>query len=374
MVRIWYPRISKQEELTLKNISKYPDIKPYIVIMPDFHLGHWTINGSVIPSENLLYPNTIGGDIGCGISSLKIPITHEEIKGPLRAIYNSIYEKVPTGKRVNRMPNDRVNQNPLFNQELEVLNNANILNAKQQLGTLGRGNHFIELQTDDYNKVNLMIHTGSRGLGQIIKNIFSKRSINYPKSKACLYLEADSSEGINYLNHINFALDYARENRKEIARKVLETISDFVPHLKSYEDSLLINLIDTPHNTISREEVFGNPVFIHRKGAIKIPKEVLAPIPGNMGSMSYLVEGRGNEYSFNSASHGAGRTMSRVEAQRKIRKKDLEVATENVICRKDESMLDEAPQAYKDINKVISYQKDLIKRKHVFYPIACVKG
>ena len=374
LVRIWYPEVSDQEKLALKNISKYPDVKPYIAVMPDFHLGQWTVNGSIIPSENLVYPNTIGGDIGCGISSLRIPVTYDEIKGPLREIYNNIYGEVPTGKRVNRTPNERVDQNTLFNQELEVLNNANIRNAKQQLGTLGRGNHFVELQKDDEGDINLMIHTGSRGLGQIIRNIFFKRSTEHPKAKACLYLEADSPEGENYLAHVNFAIDYAKENRKEIARKVIETISEHIPRLNIEDDSLLEGLIDTSHNTISREVIFGSPVFVHRKGAINIPEGVLAPIPGNMGSISYIVEGRGNKYSFDSASHGAGRAMSRGEAQRKIRKEDLEDATQGVICRKNESIVDEAPQAYKDIEKVMSYQKDLIKRRHAFYPITCVKG
>jgi len=374
LFRVWHPEARGDKTLTerLTSLSRYPDVFPYVAIMPDYHNGESSVNGSVIPSENLLYINAIGGDIGCGMSFARLPLTTHDLGDKLRKIYEAIYQKVPTGRRVNIEDYEKFSDFPLFQQELEVLNKGNIKDALQQIGTLGGGNHFIEVQADSEDNIAVMIHTGSRAIGQHIRTIFMRKATNPEKSRNLFYLSADSKEGKEYLEHVDFATRYAAENRAEILRRVMEAFSEQFPELREClsED----NIIDVPHNFISLENYFGKEVYVHRKGAIHVPKDSFGAVPGSMGSASYVVRGRGNKYSFDSCSHGAGRRMSRGQAFDLIRREEFIGAMGDVISRTDDSIVDEAPQAYKDINEIIKYQKDLIRTTDKLRPLASIKG
>ena len=375
LVRVWSPTITREKDViqSLKNLAKYPDVFPYIAVMPDYHLGENSVNGSIIPSENLLYVNAIGGDIGCGMASLKLPFEFEEIQRNLMQIYKDIYARVPSGRRLNITPNERVNNLPIFDNDLEIMNNANTKRAKQQIGTLGGGNHFVEIQKNENGDINLMVHTGSRILGQHIRGINMKKGKTLDSPRGLVVLEAESDEGKDYLKQVEFAVQYAKENRQEILRQAYEAFTDSVGGNDSFE-SVLEKLIDVSHNSLSKENIFGKDVYVHRKGAVHLSDGELGLIPGSMGTNSYIVQGKGNKYSFESCSHGAGRKMSRGVAFSTIRKSDFLESMQGIISREDDSILDEAPQAYKDIGKVVKYQQDLVKVVEKLSPLACVKG
>jgi tRNA-splicing ligase RtcB (3'-phosphate/5'-hydroxy nucleic acid ligase) len=376
LVRVWSPEIEKEEEIKrgLGNLARYPDVYPYIAVMPDYHLGENSVNGSVIPSRSTLYVNAIGGDIGCGVASVKLPIDVDEIEPFLREIYKSIYEKIPTGKRLHIKPDRRVLDLPLFDSELDLMNVSNKKRAQQQIGTLGGGNHFVEIQRGEGGKVNVMVHTGSRGLGQIVREVSHRNGIKHDRPKGLVTLDADSDEGRAYLDNVNFAMRYAEANREEILREVFGALKSYVPRLEEISfDDILAKKIEVPHNFLSREMHFGEEVFIHRKGAIRVLEYELGLIPGSMGTHSYVVLGKGNKYSFNSCSHGAGRKMTRNEAKNRISRSDFAKAMGEVVSRKDKGVYDEAPQAYKDVEEVLSYQRDLVKRVEVLKPLISIK-
>lgn len=377
LFRVWDPESRGNEELVggLRAVSYYPDISPFVCVMPDFHISESSVNGSVIPSRNLLYVNAVGGDIGCGMASLRLPISLFEVENKLDEIYRLIYSFVPTGRQSNQTGVEVNNQDELFNQDLEVLNRSNVKDAKRQFGTLGGGNHFVELQTDEDNRVNVMVHTGSRVIGQIIKQIFTRQGITSQRPKGLIYLEADSRAGQDYLAHVKFALDYAKANRKEILSRTIKGILEVFPALgERINGSLLEGMIDVPHNYVSLERHFGEDLYVHRKGAVHLEEGELGLIPGSMGTHSYVVMGRGNQYGLDSCSHGAGRSMPRGKALDCIRKSDYLLAMRGIVCRTDDNILDEAPQAYKDVDKVINHQKDLVRVCEKLKPVVSVKG
>jgi tRNA-splicing ligase RtcB len=377
LFRVWHPEARGDTRLiqSLTEISRYPDIFPYVAIMPDYNSGENSVNGSIIPSENLLYLNATGGDIGCGMSVLKLPLKTNDLDGKLEKIYESIYREVPTGRSVNLKGYDSFSEWPLFHEEIEVLNGGNKKEALQQIGTIGRGNHFVEVQEDSEGYLYIMVHTGSRALGQVIRKIFTKKSRNPEKSKNFYYLEANSKDGQNYLRHVDFAVRYATENRAEILRRVYSCfLEQFQGLAESSPEAHSHGFLDVCHNFISKEVHFGREVYVHRKGAVSVPKHSLGIISGTMGDSSFVVEGRGNPYSFNSCSHGAGRRMTRAEALRTLRREDLSIAMEGILSRLDQNVLDEAPQAYKSIQEIVRYQRDLIKIQTKLMPLASIKG
>lgn len=377
LVRVWSPEAEHDKDTlrAFKNLAKYPEVFPYIAIMPDYHIGENSVNGAIIPTRQTLYVNAIGEDIGCGMASLRLPVRVEDINRKLDQIYNRLYSRIPSGRRLNITYEDRIDIKDLFKSDLEVLNNANTKEAKQQMGTLGSGNHFVEVQIDENGYINLMVHTGSRRLGQNIRKIFSRKGKVSNSSIGLVALDANSSVGVEYLAHVDFATEYARENRKEIMLQVYQTISEILPRLLETQfEKLLEDLIDTTHNQITRETHFGEQVYVHRKGAVHLPGGALGLIPGSMGSGSYVVRSKGNRFSFDSCSHGAGRRMSRGRALNSIRLEDYLKAMQGIVCRTDDNILDEAPQAYKDIDTVLKYQKDLVSIVNKLRPLVSIKG
>jgi tRNA-splicing ligase RtcB len=374
LVQMWSPEAAKDTELIrhIRKVTRYPGIFPRIAIMPDYHLGGLSMNGSILASENMLYINAIGGDIGCGIASLKLPLNIDDIAAELQKIYHDMYSNIPTGRRINVVFEESIDQMELFRFESSVFNKANKKRAKQQLGTVGDGNHFVELQKDDKGALYLMVHSGSRMLGQVVRQAHIHNSSQPETSGA---IEAESAEGRAYLADADFAVRYAKENRHELLMRAIGAINMTVPASKQIDGkSLEEEVIDTPHNHMTQETHFGKRLYVHRKGAVHVPKGHLGIIAGNMGDTSYIVRGTGNRKSFESCSHGAGRSKTRGEAFSKISMKAYLESVEGVVCRRDQSILDEAPGAYKNIERVMSYQRDLVKRVTALNPVVNVKG
>jgi len=375
-IKAWSPTIERDKEVQegLRKLKHYPDIYSHVAIMPDYHLGETSINGSIIPSQETLYLNAIGGDIGCGIALAKLDLKEEDLDGKTREIYRALASRIPTGRRVNIHPEERVEAMEIFGAESPTLTNTVIKKAKQQMGTVGDGNHFVEIQKDQEGNLYAMVHTGSRYLGQVIREVHSRNGTqSNPKSP--IMLNINDQEGEAYLRDSQLALAYSIENRREILRKVLEAISETATEIPEDEQKkILEEILDVPHNFISKETHFGTDLFVHRKGAIYVPEGTLGIIAGTMGTPSYLVEGRGNKESFESASHGAGRRMPRGRALRSISHKEFLRTMDGIESRKDENVLDESPQAYKNINEVMKNQKGLVKKVEELSPLINIRG
>ena len=375
--KIWAAKssISADARKTIEDLTKCPDVYPYIAIMHDFHINGSWLNGSIIPTRNSLFVTAVGGDLGCGMASLKLPIQTDDIEGSLKAIYKEIYATVPCGRRTNETIDDAIENHPVFNHQSDVLTNDVRKKAKRQLGTLGGGNHFIEIQKNEEGELNIMVHTGSRYLGQVIRSVHLKNGTELARPHGLVTLAADSPEGQKYLNDMSLAIDYAKENRTEILRRVYAAIAKFVPELQQRDFSEFAeDTIDIHHNYIAQEEHFGETLYVHRKGAIHLLEGEVGIVPGSMGSKSYLVMGRGNIFSFNSCAHGAGRKLSRREAFNGITPRRFRQSMGDVISRTDRNVFDEAPEAYKDIEGVMRSQRDLVKVSDVLYPLASIKG
>lgn len=377
LIRVWHPEARGDRDLlaALGKLSRYPDLYPYLAIMPDYHIGESSVNGTVLPSRHLLYVNLLGGDIGCGMASLKLPLGFDAVADRLRDLFGQIHERVPCGRRVHITPCAEAASLPLFTEDLELLNHENVRRGRQELGTLGGGNHFVEVQKNGGGELNVMVHTGSRIMGQHIRNRFLKQCASPGNPSGVFMLEAESPEGQAYLAHVDWAVRYARENRREIMRQVFAAFQNVVPALQETPfERCLAGLVDKPHNFLARENHFGADVYVHRKGAIQVPEGIDGLIPGSMGTASYLVRGRGNRFSFHSCSHGAGRKLTRAKALATIRKADFLKAMEGIVSRADDSILDEAPQAYKDIQEILRYQRDLVRVVEAFTPLISIKG
>lgn len=377
VVRVWSPDLEKDEDVmrSIANLARYPDVHPFIAIMPDYHIGENSVNGSVIPTRNALFVNAIGGDIGCGMASAKFPLVLDELSQYLSAIYEETYARVPTGRRTHSEPSERIAGLSIFETGIEIMNRANTKSAMQQMGTLGSGNHFIEIQADTDGQVYVMVHTGSRILGQHIKKFGEQKGRTLARPRGVVALDANSPDGRAYMDHVEYAVNYARANRLEILRQVFEAFRAHVPKLKDVEfETLLEGLIDLPHNYIAKEIHFEEELYVHRKGAIYVPKGALGVIPGSMGSASFIVDGRGNPFALHSSSHGAGRVMPRGEALRTVRMEDFLKSMEGVLSRRDEGILDEAPEVYRNVDTVMRYQRDLVAIVKKLRPIAVVKG
>ncbi|MBW2972388.1 RtcB family protein [Candidatus Woesearchaeota archaeon] len=373
-VQIWSADAVNDRELIIqvRKVTRYPGIFPHMAIMPDYNLGGLSINGTILASENMIYINSVGGDIGCGISSLRLPLRIEDIEEHKDEIFHEMYAQIPTGRRINVVFEQRIDSHEIFEYESPVLNNTNKKRAKQQLGTVGDGNHFVELQADANGTIYLMVHSGSRMLGQVVRQAHAASSIDPQSSGA---IEAGTKEAEAYLRDADFATRYAQENRRELMLRAIAVINMKVDPSKMIEPQAVIdNMLDAPHNFISTETHFGRELYVHRKGAVHVPRGNPGIIAGNMGDISYIVMGKGNEESFDSCSHGAGRAKTRASALNSIRLSDYLKSVEGVVCRTDQSVLDEAPEAYRDIRKVMSYQKDLVSRLVMLYPVINIKG
>lgn len=384
-VKVWTDQIEPEAEQQLKNMADMPFIHKHIAVMPDVHAGCGATIGSVIPTLGAVIPAAVGVDIGCGMCAVPTSLTAEDLPDSLKALRLDIEAAIPVG--FNSYKDDShltANEtHHLANPEIHFLmQDYKIIEGKQsmaqQLGSLGGGNHFIEVCLNETGQVWLMLHSGSRGIGnkigqkfiEIAKKDMERHFINLP-DKDLSYLPEGTEHFNDYVEAVEWAQNYAMINRRVMLRRLIDVMQKHFPLMTVDVENRAVNC---HHNYISRENHFGKNVIVTRKGAVRARSGELGIIPGSMGTRSYIVEGLGNEESFHSCSHGAGRVMSRTRAKAMFTVEDQIKATEGVECRKDSGVIDEIPMAYKDIDEVMANQSDLVKPIHTLKQILCVKG
>ena len=375
----------------LRNVASLPFIHSHVAVMPDVHWGMGATVGSVIPTVGAIIPAAVGVDIGCGMAAVRTSIRAEHLPDSLAEIRSDIEAAVPHGRTDNGGRNDvgAWQAEPPAGAaarwaELEAGYTAVVDKHPKaahprglgHLGTLGTGNHFIELCLDEDGAVWVMLHSGSRGVGNRFGTYFVERAkhemrrwfINLPDQDLAYF--AEGSEGfIDYVRAVSWAQRYARANREVMMDQVLGVLARRFPDLATTDVA-----VNCHHNYVARERHFGKDVFVTRKGAVRAGEGELGIIPGSMGARSFIVRGKGNADSFCTCSHGAGRAMSRTEARRRFTLEDHARATEGVECRKDGGVIDETPMAYKDIDAVMAAQSDLVEVVHTLRQVVCVKG
>jgi len=388
-VKSWCGEIEDGAMAQAADLARHPAVFRHVALMPDCHLGYGMPIGGVIACKNAVIPNAVGVDIGCGMGAVRTSVmVADATREQLREIVNRVKESVPCGEgRAHKKPQ---NWNG-FEEDIDSYIHRNWFSghvrdlACRNLGTLGGGNHFIEIQAGDDNHVGLMIHSGSRHLGNVIARFYHGRAVelnskwhsNIP-NKDLAFLPDSSQEGQDYIKDMNFALAYARENRRRIMESFMAAFQSV------FEGAEFGNQVNIHHNYAALEYHFGKNVWVHRKGATSAKQDETGIIPGSMGTSSYIVEGLGNADSFMSCSHGAGRAMGRRQASRTLKPEECDKAMQGIVYDrwgkirrgKEKGMLDlgEAPQAYKDIDAVIEAELDLIKPLVKLRPLGVVKG
>ena len=370
----------------LSNMSQMPFIHSHIAAMPDVHCGIGATVGSVIPTKGAIIPAAVGVDIGCGMNALRLNLKAHQLPDNLRGLRGAIERDVPVGFNMHKydaVPDSTVRA--LSNGLSNIWEKHPKLKSKQkkpyqtwvrQLATLGGGNHFIELCLDENDDVWVMLHTGSRGVGNAIGSYFielarrdmEKIQMNLP-DRDLAYFNEGTSHFNDYIEAVGWAQDYAMINRREMMRIILKVLKKRLPNFKVTKEA-----INCHHNYVSQEHHFGEQVFVTRKGAIRAGEGEYGIIPGSMGAKSFIVKGKGNPSSFCSCSHGAGRVMSRSKAKRLFSEEDLLAQTSGVECRIDKSVIDEIPSAYKNIDTVMANQTDLVDIVHTLKQVVCIKG
>lgn len=391
-VKIWASDLEPEAEQQVRNMAALPFIYKHVAVMPDAHAGKGSTVGTVIATHGAIIPAAVGVDIGCGMAAVKLPFSVEHLGGDerLRALRHSIERAVPTGRHGNKEPNahttlawEALGRNGLM--EGTEGENARILgNSRLQLGSLGGGNHFIEICTDEKGGAWIMLHSGSRNIGKCLaerhidkaKDLMKQYFISLPDPDLA-YLAQGTPEFKDYLKDLMWAQGFARSNREEMLRRVLEQVYRHV-YGADWAEAQTINPVELTvnchHNYTATENHFGKNIFVTRKGAVSARDGEYGIIPGSMGTRSYIVKGKGNAESFCSCSHGAGRRMSRTKARAMFTVEDLKAQTAGVECRKDADVLDEIPASYKDIDVVMANQADLVDPVHTLKQLICVKG
>ena len=370
-IKSWAEEVEDEALVQATNLSNLPFAHSHIALMADVHVGFGMPIGGVLASKGVIIPNAVGVDIGCGIIAAKTDIKKMSIT-QIENIVDKAHRSIPLGFKNHKKARDWEGfDNPPNSKIIEKELDA----ARYQLGTLGGGNHFLTMEQGSDGYVWLMVHSGSRNFGYKIANYYNKiaKEINKktnltPEKHDLAGLYMDSSEGKEYFHAMNYALDFAKENRRQLLEQFY---SIFQKETKSKD---ILMKVSIHHNYASIEEHFGERVVIHRKGAIKAELGELGVVPGSMGTPSYIVEGLGNEESFNTCSHGAGRVMSRNQANQVITREMAEKAMGNIVHKGFKKDLSEAPMAYKDIEEVMENQKDLVKPLVKLTPLGVIKG
>ena len=377
----------------VKNIASLPIVAGHIAIMPDVHLGKGATVGSVIPTRSAIIPAAVGVDIGCGMCAVRTSLNANDLPDSLGKLRAAIEARVPVGFSTHDKPVS-THHDGLFGialkrkgDELHARYNALRIMDRvgkfdhqrvwKQVGTLGGGNHFVELCLDQKDRVWVMLHSGSRNVGKTIgetaismaRGMAIKHHRHLP-DRDLAWLDEGSPEFDEYVAGLRWSQDYAAHNRNLMLHAVLKSLHDeFGREIATAEHA-----VNCHHNYSSLEEHFGEQVWITRKGAVSARAGELGIIPGSMGARSFIVRGQGNAASYSSCSHGAGRRLSRNAAKRHFTVKDLREQTEGVECRKDAGVLDEIPSAYKDIDAVMAAQADLVEVVHTLKQVMCIKG
>ena len=394
MVKAWVKGVTfdPNARQQVVNMAQMPFIHKWIAVMPDVHLGKGATIGSVIPTLNAVIPAAVGVDLGCGMMAAKTNLTASQLPDSLTALRHEIERCVPHGggpKLRGQRDKGAWSNAPADVQQAwstldagftalcekhPFLKNTNNLN---HLGTLGTGNHFIEICIDETQQVWVMLHSGSRGVGNRIgthfieqaKRDMERQFIQLPDQELA-YLREGSEHFQDYVEAVAWAQDFAKANRAVMMQRTLKAMCDVLKLPITAE----VEAINCHHNYIRLEHHYGKDVWVTRKGAVSARKGELGIIPGSMGARSYIVRGLGNEESFCSCSHGAGRVMSRTEAKKRVSMAEHLEALQGVECRQDEAVLDETPAAYKPIEQVMAAQNDLVEIMHTLKQVLCVKG
>ena len=385
LVKAWTVGVPFDEktEAQLTKLAAMPFVHRWVAAMPDAHLGKGATVGSVIATRGAIIPAAVGVDIGCGMMAARTSLVASQLPDSLSAMRAAIEKAVPAGRgnwdvappAVTRAWSGLAEGFGRIEAKHPAVHGDH---AMKQLGTLGSGNHFIELCADEDERVWVMLHSGSRGVGNRIGSYFIERAkeemrryfISLPDADMA-YLVEGTTGFEDYMEAIAWAQDYARLNREVMMESVLGALarSEDLPPFTANEQ-----VVACHHNYISREHHYGADVLVTRKGAVRAAKGEHGIVPGSMGAKSYIVRGLGHPESFESCSHGAGRKMSRSEAKRRFTLADHAAATAHVECRKDEAVIDETPMAYKSIDDVMRAQADLCEIAHTLRPLLCVKG
>lgn len=380
-IKLWLPDLDPDTLQQAKNLANLPGIHSHIAIMPDAHVGYGMPIGGVAATEGIIIPNAVGVDIGCGMCAVKTSLTHVD-HHTLKNILAGIRQEVPLGFKHHKkaqspahMPKPpggmTVRDLPIVSREYE--------SGRYQVGTLGGGNHFIEIQQDENGYVWLMIHSGSRNIGYKVANHYNRiaeernkrHGMIIPSQWQLAFLPIDSPEGGLYLAEMQYCVDFALANRALMMERVIDVVQQYCAPVRFAE------MINVAHNYAARERHFGKELLVHRKGATRAGKNEIGIIPGSQGTTSYIVRGKGNKESFSSCSHGAGRKLGRKQAQRQLDlQKEIALLDSRHIIHaiRGKRDLEEAAGAYKDIEEVISRQTDLITPITTLRPLAVIKG
>jgi tRNA-splicing ligase RtcB len=389
-VKVYTKDIDHDAIQQLVNVAQLPIVFGHVAAMPDVHHGIGATVGSVIATKQAIIPAAVGVDIGCGMNAVRLTLSASDLPDSLARIRSEIEAAVPVG--FDQHESDKVRgsaharQARVLDDRLDriVGKHPGVMKMQRkfaqtwicQLGSLGGGNHFIELCIDEAQRVWVMLHSGSRGIGNVLGRYFiaaarkdmERHRMNLP-DKDLAYFSEGSESFDDYVEAVDWAQDYALLNRTMMMKLVCDALAKHLPAFRTDGEA-----INCHHNYVAVESHFGEKVFVTRKGAISAREHQLGIIPGSMGARSYIVRGKGNPESFCSCSHGAGRRMSRTEAKRRFNRFDLAKQTEGVECRKDGGVVDEIPGAYKDIDEVMANQTDLVEVVHTLKQVVCIKG
>jgi tRNA-splicing ligase RtcB len=385
-VRIYTGDIEASAQKQLVNLSQLPIIHHHVAAMPDVHAGIGATVGTVIATDRAIIPAAVGVDIGCGMIAARTSLAAEALdERVLQRVFDQITRDVPVGREQHREGRVLVAAAKPFGKDLRTIlakhpalekRFPRTLNWAQQMGTLGGGNHFIEVCLDEERRVWVMLHSGSRGIGNAIGSYFielarrdMERHAAQLPDRDLAYFEEGSEHFADYVEAVGWAQSYAAANREAMMELVLGALRRHLPAFDLAEAA-----VNCHHNYVAREHHYGKRVWVTRKGAIRAGAGELGIIPGSMGAKSYIVRGKGAAESFESCAHGAGRRMSRTAAQKAFTPRDLQEQTAGVVCRKDRGVIDEIPGAYKDIDEVMANQSDLVEVVHTLKQVLCVKG
>ena len=390
-IKLWTEGVPVEEEAKrqLINTASLPFIFKHLAVMPDVHLGKGSTIGSVIPTVGAVIPAAVGVDIGCGMIAARSGLTAADLPDNLHGLRSAIERAVPHGKTFGRRDAGAWHDVPAeadrawaelaerFGRITAKYPKLAKTNHRNHLGTLGGGNHFIEVCLDESDRVWFMLHSGSRGVGNAIGNLFIELAqtdmrqhlANLPDRDLAYFTEG-SRHFDDYVEAVGWAQDFARRNRE----LMMEAVIAAARRSLGRPFAAAVEAVNCHHNYVQKERHFGREVLVTRKGAVSAQRGELGIIPGSMGAKSYIVRGLGNEEAFCSCSHGAGRLMSRGEARRRFTLADQARTTAGVECRKDAAVIDEIPLAYKDIDRVMAAQRSLVEVVHTLRQVVCVKG
>jgi tRNA-splicing ligase RtcB len=375
--------IEPQAKTQLENIAEMPFVFRHVAVMPDCHLGKGATVGSVIATKGAIIPAAVGVDVGCGMVAVRTKFFAKDLPDNLDKLRNGIERRIPLGagagnSRLTDTAEERIDElSAAATQDYDKVDK----NWRKALGTLGSGNHFIELCLDEDDQVWVVLHSGSRGIGnrlatkhiKVAQRLMDQQAVDL-KDRDLAFLTENTPEFEAYMTDLLWAQDFARLNREEMMDRVLKELSYAFFGEDGHQPEIEIERINCHHNFSQQEEHFGNTVWVTRKGAIQMKQNQKGIIPGSMGTRSYIVSGLENPFAFNSAPHGAGRRFSRGEAKRRFTMEDLERAMGDISFRHSKSLIDEIPQAYKDIDEVMENSKELVHVDHVLRQVVNIKG